>query len=530
MFDYLQRQQAGSHESEHPAKRRKTDAAPPIDSVTILREDLIIRRPESGEFDAFSLPNVQAALRFELHDLVDPESDDNGITSHILSISTRPSPKMETFCMTFALTSDDFSPTLGSILMTRDTFWSNPNIEDSCWIMVDAAVEAADAMTTLTLSFKVRWNISTNTYISPLSSYQRKFRKEMLAKAYPDLFQPMEKKSKSCSPQAFYEAAHVPDPKDTPPDTASAVGLTAKLYPFQRRTVKWMLRREGVEWTQDDKGNSVTEEASHSRFDAPSSFVERTDADGQACYVSPLLGKVTKELGTFSDVEQNLKGGILSEEMGLGKTVELLALFSLHPQPSSPPESFDYYLGEKVKTTHATLIVAPSSLTKQWLSELEKHAPCLRVMHYTGLSQSSREYTDKANALIEKLRSHDVVVTTYSVLTSELDYAMGEPDRARRAPRKYHRPRSPLIQIRWWRVCMDEAQMIESGVSKSATLARLLPRVNAWGVTGTPVKDSVEGEYMPPIFLPFISSVFRSAIFMSSHSGDSAGLLGLLAY
>lgn len=52
------------------------------------------------------------------------------------------------------------------------------------------------------------------------------------------------------------------------------------------------------------------------------------------------------------------------------------------------------------------------------------------------------------------------------------------------------------MQIRWWRVCMDEAQMIESGVSKSATLARLLPRVNAWGVTGTPVKDSVEGCYM----------------------------------
>lgn len=446
---------------------------------------------------------MQIVLRFELHDLIDPESDDTGITPHILSISTRPSPKNETLCMTFPLTSDDLSPTLASILTTRDTFWSNPNIEDSCWIMVDAAVEAANAMTTLTLSFKVKWNISTNTYISPLSSYQRKFRKEMLAKAYPDLFQPIEKTSNSCSPQAFYEAANVPDPKDTPPDTASAVGLTAKLYPFQRRTVKWMLRREGVEWTQDDKGNSVTEETGHSRFDAPSSFIEKTDADGQTCYISPLLGKVTKELGTFSDVEQNLKGGILSEEMGLGKTVELLALFSLHPQPPSPSESFDHYLGEQVKTTHATLIVAPSSLTKQWLSELEKHAPCLRVMHYFGLSSSSREYTDKANALIEKLRTHDVVVTTYSVLTSELDYAMGEPDRARRAPRKYHRPRSPLVQIRWWRVCMDEAQMIESGVSKSATLARLLPRVNAWGVTGTPVKDSVEGEHNPPFSLFF---------------------------
>lgn len=118
-----------------------------------------------------------------------------------------------------------------------------------------------------------------------------------------------------------------------------------------------------------------------------------------------------------------------------------------------------------------------------------------------GLTQSAREDEQEAKALIERLSSRDVVVTTYNVLTSELDYAMGEPDRARRKPRKYHRPRSPLVQIRWWRVCMDEAQMIESGVSKSATLARLLPRVNAWGVTGTPVKDSVEGQCFPKSYM-----------------------------
>lgn len=466
-----------------------------MDSVTILREELIICRPGGGAFDAFSLPNLQTALRFDLNDLVDSEPANNSTvhTAHILSISNRPSSKVEPICMTFPLGPDDITESLTSIITTRDTFWSNPNVEDSCWIMVDAKVEANSTTTTLNLSFKVRWNISTNTNVPPLSPYQRKFRKDMLARAYPDLFQTAEKRPSSCSPQAFYEAAHIPGPNDTPPETASAVGLTAKLYPFQRRAVKWMLKREGVEWSSDANGHSITENVGFTRFDAPSSFVEMEDAEGTACHISPLLGKVAKDPGSLLDVEQNLKGGILSEEMGLGKTVELLALFSLHPQPPSPDDAFDYYLGEHVKTTHATLIVAPSSLTKQWLSELEKHAPGLRVMHYRGLSQSSREHTSKANALIEKLRTHDVVVTTYNVLTSELDYAMGEPDRARRAPRKYHRPRSPLIQLRWWRVCMDEAQMIESGVSKSATLARLLPRVNAWGVTGTPVKDSVEG-------------------------------------
>lgn len=496
----LQRQYAKDTAGNgRPSKRRKTDPDAPVDSVTILREDLVIQRPNNRNFvgiDAFDLPGLQEFLRFDLGDSIHVEDDVNDAHSHVLTISTRPSMKTDSFSMSFSLGADDVSDRLATILKTRDTFWSNPNVEDSVWVSADAEIEADDTMTILTLSFQVKWNISTTTYAPPFSPHQRKFRRDMLAMAFPDMFGiNAEKEANSCSPQVFYEAAHVPNPKDTPSGDAEIPDVTAKLYPFQRRAVQWMLRREGVQWSQDGEGNATIKQIGHEHFDSPSAFIKVKDADGRHCFISPLLGKVTKDLEPFQQVEQDFPGGILSEEMGLGKTVELLALFSLHPQPPCPAEAYDYYLGEQVKTTPATLIVAPTSLKNQWLSELNKHAPSLRVMHYKGLTQSSREEESKAGALIRKLQTHDVVVTTYSVLTSELDYALGEPDRARRQPRKYHRPRSPLTQLRWWRVCMDEAQMIESGVSKSATLARLIPRVNAWGVTGTPVKDSVEGEY-----------------------------------
>ncbi|KAK7749742.1 hypothetical protein SLS53_000321 [Cytospora paraplurivora] len=153
-------------------------------------------------------------------------------------------------------------------------------------------------------------------------------------------------------------------------------------------------------------------------------------------------------------------------------------------------------------------------------------------MSYTGLDQGAREEQDNERALIEELASHDVVVTTYNVLTSELDYALGEPDRARRQPRKYHRPRSPLTQLSWWRVCLDEAQMIESGVSKAATLARLLPRVNAWGVTGTPVKDSVEDLRGLLLFLryePFASNIPAWNALINSDSEGFQRLFNQLA-
>lgn len=480
---------------DRSAKRQKVEVEK-VESLPIIRENLSIIRPSDEVSVGISflvLHDLQSSLRFSLSG---HESDESGPAIHpTLVLSTRPSKKIEPLSITFPLNDTPISDRLTAIIGARDTVWSNPNVEDATWINVTAELDANDAITTITFVFQVNWNISTTSFLSPLSPQQRKFRQEMLALAYPSLLGHAKWKQKnSCSPQMFYEAAHVPPVDDTPSENISIPYMTTRLYPFQRRAVKWMLKREGVQWNQGGENDSIIKETGFDHFDAPSSFVDVKDVDGRVFHVSPLLGKATNDLALFDHLEQNFRGGILSEEMGLGKTVELLALFSLHRQSSDSNQTFDTYLGEEVQRAPATLIVAPSSLKKQWLSELKKHAPGLRIMFYEGLSQSAREKESKAQALIAKLASQDVVVTTYSVLTNELDYALGEPDRARRAPRKYHRPRSPLTQLCWWRVCLDEAQMIESGVSKAATLARLIPRVNAWGVTGTPVKDSIEGE------------------------------------
>ncbi|KAL9941970.1 hypothetical protein ACHAP6_002315 [Verticillium nonalfalfae] len=101
------------------------------------------------------------------------------------------------------------------------------------------------------------------------------------------------------------------------------------------------------------------------------------------------------------------------------------------------------------------------------------------------------------------MAAHDVIVTTYKTLTAEIHYATKPPERSRRREREYERPKSPLTQISWWRVCLDEAQMIETGVSAAALVARVLHRVNAWGVTGTPVKKDVQDLLGLLLFLRF---------------------------
>jgi E3 ubiquitin-protein ligase SHPRH len=205
---------------------------------------------------------------------------------------------------------------------------------------------------------------------------------------------------------------------------------------------------------------------------------------------------VVKDIEEYRQV-QTLRGGILAEEMGLGKTLEIIALISLHKCQVSTQNIIDPYTSEQVRPCPATLIVTPTSILQQWKTEISRHAPGLRVMHYEGIKQ-------KNDANATRFAEYDIVLTTYNVLSSEIHYTIPPPDRNLRYERRHPRPKSPLMQILWWRVCLDEAQMVESGVSNAATVARLIPRVNAWGITGTPLKKDIAGLFFL-IFSPCLA-------------------------
>jgi E3 ubiquitin-protein ligase SHPRH len=79
---------------------------------------------------------------------------------------------------------------------------------------------------------------------------------------------------------------------------------------------------------------------------------------------------------------------------------------------------------------------------------------------------------------------------------------------------------------------MDEAQMIESGVSKAAVVARMIPRVNAWCVTGTPVRRGIEDLLGLLVFLryePYASIKHIWPSLISSHKHEFRKLFGSLA-
>ena len=305
------------------------------------------------------------------------------------------------------------------------------------------------------------------------------------------------------SPQDFYENVHVPAADKLvqfeEPD------LACTLYPFQQRAVQWMIEREGAAF----EGSKIvtTPHVQSPNKILPPSFRAAKDARGHDCFISDVHRVVVKSQWSLLDYHPELKGGILSEEMGLGKTVELIALVALHKQPS-------HLSGRKladITQSPSTLIITPAHILQQWQNEITTHAPNLRVLHYKGLSgqhadngpdgpgygKKTRDYT------VEQLMGYDIVVTTYNVLAREIHFAEKPPDRGMRHAPKYKRRRSPLILTNWWRVCLDEAQMVESGVSQAATVARLIPRTNAWAVSGTPLKKNVVDLHGLLVFLGY---------------------------
>ncbi|KAH7072747.1 SNF2 family N-terminal domain-containing protein [Paraphoma chrysanthemicola] len=338
---------------------------------------------------------------------------------------------------------------------------------------------------TYRLDVELRWTLGLSVVESPnVGMKHMKEDLKLLSRYYPDA------NAQSGTPWVlsdFYDSVHVP-PLDLQVSPRIQHALTGTLlYTFQTRAVDWLLRREGVAFSPSGTLETFVE------ILPPASFRQTQDAMGQLFHVSQLRGMAVLDLNAANgDALQSLRGGILAEEMGLGKTVELMALMTHHKRPSVSDKIFDAYTGAYVTPSGATLIITPPAILEQWINEVHNHAPELKVFHYKGLPPPSAPKKEHAAATVENLLRYDIVVTTYNVLSKEIHHATPPPDRSSRNARRHERRRSPLVEISWWRVCLDEAQMIESGVSQAAQVARIIPRCNAWAVSGTPLRKDVQ--------------------------------------
>lgn len=319
---------------------------------------------------------------------------------------------------------------------------------------------------------------------------------DVLIQAYPNLAREEIDHSQPFTPQDFYGSVHVP-PKDTAVDPWYDRVLDCELYPFQKRAVTWMLRREGVQCIGGQILPLLRVERSGNKVHF---YDEIRDANDEICYVNHLQGIITRERPVTDNATPS--GGLLAEEMGLGKTVEMMALISLHKQHSNTTAPiYDTETGAPLLRSKATLIITPNTILPQWKGELSRHAPALSIYHYQGIPGGNRSEKGEKSLLADLATRYDVVLVSYQTLGRELNFVEDPPDRGLRHAPKFERKRSPLVQIFWFRVCLDEAQMVEPGVTAAAKVARRLNRQHSWCVTGTPLRNKVEDLHGLLIFL-----------------------------
>lgn len=138
-------------------------------------------------------------------------------------------------------------------------------------------------------------------------------------------------------------------------------------------------------------------------------------------------------------------GAVLADDMGLGKTLQTIALLAKER--------------EARRSDRPSVIVAPTSLVPNWLREIERFAPHLKTLDYTGPRRTAR--------LVDLARA-DVVVTSYPILIR---------DTAQLSSFSYHY------------AILDEAQAIKNSGSQANSAVRLLSARHRLAITGTPVEN-----------------------------------------
>lgn len=182
--------------------------------------------------------------------------------------------------------------------------------------------------------------------------------------------------------------------------------------------------------------------------------------------------------------------------MGMGKTLMVLSVILLNQcrdiQVLAP------FAGELIPVK-TTLIIVPPSILNQWILETEKNTSN-NLKFYVFEGGKSLD-DDKKPVSGKHLSKFDIVFTTYSALQKEIHAASSGRGGERRNQRKVERRNSPLMELLWYRVVLDEAQMVENVVSNASAMACKIPRFISWTVTGTPCPKTGTLEDMKGLFL-----------------------------
>ncbi len=223
-----------------------------------------------------------------------------------------------------------------------------------------------------------------------------------------------------------------------------------ELRPYQLRGMQWMayLDRLGLgACLADDMGLGKTIQfialLLHERA-AAGAEDPMPEASAEATVASAPATAPVPETNTQSSDETNADG---------------IAIAIASDPPAIPPVPAPKRSDRKIGPT---LLFAPASVIGNWVREIERFAPHLKVLAHHG---PERKHGD---AFVDVAMRHDVILTGYALA---------------------HRDQADLKRVLWHRLALDEAQKVKNPSSAASAAIRSLSAGRRVALTGTPIEN-----------------------------------------
>lgn len=184
-------------------------------------------------------------------------------------------------------------------------------------------------------------------------------------------------------------------------------------------------------------------------------------------------------------LKNNKLGGCLADDMGLGKTVQVLAALLKLKEWEDDGSTFGYQYykdtdnshfdsfnpmqldlfadgsGKAKRKNHTSLIIMPLSLIHNWVNEIRKFTPALKIFQHIGINRPQN---------VSNFSRYDLVLTTYGTVRSDIDM---------------------LKEYLFTYIILDESQVIKNAESKIFMAVKQLRGMHRLVLTGTPIENSL---------------------------------------